>query len=492
MAADPSDLVPETAAELSVTAAKDAATGALVSRTYAGADRDGQPEHPNPKGTAKRKPLPPSQIPLHVIRVGIRAALLGYGMRAGVAFLIKLVAVVKGKTTLRDALVLTLTAKAMRQFAYFLGSFAALWKGTNSVLRLIRGRDDKLNGFVAGAVAGLALGFEEKSRRVAIAQQLLVRGCRAALHGMKKRNIFHVPHGDSLVFAFASAQIMYAWRPIPPPVLDLVRQNVRNEPIDVAGAVATVASYGATPRNLAITAALSSTPNILPCAVLHPWTDYCNWNFAWVFQRVFKKILPVYVSLTVVPMVLLKMKDFLRKPYEMTRHALFNAGRSTVFFASFVSGYQFLSCRYRDLVEAGFIPRDSRFAYWSFGFLTSGSIFIESKQRRPELAIYVVPRGVESLYEVMRGKGLAPKIKYFEIFMFSMGMGMIISFFQTEPDAIGGILLRALKRFDVAIEDKRPEDARGANVEAKVVDAVRKGTEVLEALPKVSSLSKGQ
>jgi hypothetical protein len=55
------------------------------------------------------------------------------------------------------------------------GSFALLWKSVNNGMRLYRGKDDRLNGLVGGAVAGLSILFEKKERRVDIAQQMLVR-----------------------------------------------------------------------------------------------------------------------------------------------------------------------------------------------------------------------------------------------------------------------------------------------------------------------------
>jgi hypothetical protein len=84
------------------------------------------------------------------------------------------------------------------------GSFALLWKFVNNGMRLYRGKDDRLNGLVGGAVAGLSILFEKKERRVDIAQQLLVRYKTLKCRGLKclKRathNFF--PH-LSLSFAF--------------------------------------------------------------------------------------------------------------------------------------------------------------------------------------------------------------------------------------------------------------------------------------------------
>lgn len=61
------------------------------------------------------------------------------------------------------------------RFGAMFGSFALLWKSVNNGMRLYRGKDDRLNGLVGGAVAGLSILFEKKERRVDIAQQMLVR-----------------------------------------------------------------------------------------------------------------------------------------------------------------------------------------------------------------------------------------------------------------------------------------------------------------------------
>jgi hypothetical protein len=55
------------------------------------------------------------------------------------------------------------------------GSFSLLWKLFNNGLRQYRGKEDRLNGMIAGTIAGLSILFEKKERRVDIAQQLFVR-----------------------------------------------------------------------------------------------------------------------------------------------------------------------------------------------------------------------------------------------------------------------------------------------------------------------------
>lgn len=61
------------------------------------------------------------------------------------------------------------------RFAAMFGSFSFLWKSINNGMRIYRNKDDRLNGLVSGAIAGLSILFEKKERRVDIAQQLFVR-----------------------------------------------------------------------------------------------------------------------------------------------------------------------------------------------------------------------------------------------------------------------------------------------------------------------------
>ena len=64
---------------------------------------------------------------------------------------------------------------------------------------------------VAGALAGLTLAVDDKSRRMALALYISTRTLEFAYNYLNKRGYLPtVPHGDTLVMAIASAQIIYA------------------------------------------------------------------------------------------------------------------------------------------------------------------------------------------------------------------------------------------------------------------------------------------
>lgn len=45
-------------------------------------------------------------------------------------------------------------------------------------------------------------------------------------------------------------------------------------------------------------------------------------------------------------------------------------------------------------------------SFWLTGFVAGLSLFVEEKRRRGELAMYVLPKSLESLWVAARGKGL--------------------------------------------------------------------------------------
>ena len=47
----------------------------------------------------------------------------------------------------------------------------------------------------------------------------------------------------------------------------------------------------------------------------------------------------------------------------------------------------------------------SKTSFWVLGLLSGLSLLIEQKHRRGELAMYVLPKGLESAWKMMRGRG---------------------------------------------------------------------------------------
>ena len=90
----------------------------------------------------------------------------------------------------------------------------------------------------------------------------------------------------------------------------------------------------------------------------------------------------------------------------------------------------------------------SRASYYLGGFLSGLSLLIEAPRRRPELAMYVLPKGLESGWRVARGQGLVPnKTRYGVALLTAIGMGMVMSTYQNDPQHLSGLVRRVLYQF---------------------------------------------
>lgn len=69
----------------------------------------------------------------------------------------------------------------------------------------------------------------------------------------------------------------------------------------------------------------------------------------------------------------------------------------------------------------------SKFSFWVPGFAAGLSLFVEEKRRRGELAMYVLPKGLESVWVMARGKGLVFRTgKWGETMLTALGMAMVM------------------------------------------------------------------
>ncbi|ELR19728.1 carrier superfamily protein [Acanthamoeba castellanii str. Neff] len=278
-------------------------------------------------------------------------------------------------------------------------------------------------------------------------------------------------HGDSLLFILTSAQIMYAYvmRPetLPPSyykfivrsgpidecVLEGVRRSNRNKPIDVQTLVDYVTKLG-TPATIAHAMGfLKSHPDgllpVIPCSILHPRTSSCVGHNINTFLSTSKKTLPIYATLTFVPMIVLQFFKLLRNPVTLlsrghvghyARAGLLSSLRSTVFLASFCAMYQVIICMQRN-----FVSRDHRIVYLLAGLISSFSIFIEKKGRRSELALYTLPRAVDSIYMQMLDHKWMGSVPHGDLLLFCTAMSGLTYFYHNQTSVMSPTLLWVFK-----------------------------------------------
>ena len=92
------------------------------------------------------------------------------------------------------------------------------------------------------------------------------------------------------------------------------------------------------------------------------------------------------------------------------------------------------------------MPRESWPIYWALSFVSAGTIFIERPSRRIELALYVLPRAVDSIFLIATRRWpnlhVLPGRKRYALF--AIAMGGIFRFYTSEPRKLAGFVVSLL------------------------------------------------
>jgi hypothetical protein len=168
------------------------------------------------------------------------------------------------------------------------------------------------------------------------------------------------------------------------------------------------------------------------CAAIHPKRFSCRKDALIRFYEVWKWVFPVYGALHFVPVLLFRRALFVKDPLKMLLRTLWGSSRSSAFLGAFVmicegtfvvclaclryvhdliGTYCFKHYLYENLRDLDILPTRvlnlliSKGSFAVLGFLAGLSLFVEDPRRRAELAMYVLPKGLESAWSNARGKG---------------------------------------------------------------------------------------
>jgi phosphotransferase system glucose/maltose/N-acetylglucosamine-specific IIC component len=78
--------------------------------------------------------------------------------------------------------------------------------------------------------------------------------------------------------------------------------------------------------------------------------------------------------------------------------------------------------------------------FWFIGFMTCFSLFAEEKKRRAELAMYCLPRALESAWSVGRKRAWVPIVPFGETILGAAAMAMVMDAYKHKPKAMSGIV----------------------------------------------------
>jgi len=412
------------------------------------------------------------------LRIFVTNFLMAYNIRAGISVLLRAItmAAKRPKDLLSLDKILGESGLSFRveavRIGFFVGGFSGIYAAvTHSLTHLVSGgKRLGWHSVAGGYLAGLSLAFMNPNWHRTLALYMSTRMAQCMYNYAKTNGYWHFwgsswSHGDSLLFIASTAQVMYAYvmRPetLPPSyykfivrqgpidevMLQAVRDNNRGRPINLSAVNTYIEKSGGKEALEACKSYLSSnTPRIIPSRALHPYTAKA-WISAWgAFTGTVKQIFPVYLSLALVPAVVLRFRHFAQAPVSIFAKAIAGAFQSTLFLGTFCGGYQLFIVIQRMFLER-FKLTDHKLWYYVAALFSGFAILLERKSRRSELALYVFPRALDSLYMILYDHKMAFRLPHGEILMFSAAMSVLMYFYENDINNLSPLIAKLLQRF---------------------------------------------
>ncbi|KAI7859874.1 hypothetical protein BDC45DRAFT_543250 [Circinella umbellata] len=147
----------------------------------------------------------------------------------------------------------------------------------------------------------------------------------------------------------------------------------------------------------------------IPCQLVHQGQDYgCEVYSMNRFIKGFIKIFPLYFTVHFTPHLLFRAARLMQNPGTSLLHILKASTRSSAFLASFITIIWYSICLTRtrighQLLNINQTRLDDTLGPLIGCILCGLSLLIESRHRRGEMALYVVPRALYSLTEKLLG-----------------------------------------------------------------------------------------
>ncbi|KAG2202134.1 hypothetical protein INT47_008106 [Mucor saturninus] len=141
------------------------------------------------------------------------------------------------------------------------------------------------------------------------------------------------------------------------------------------------------------------------CLVIHEGNTWgCEVNALNRFYRGFKKIFPVYLSVHLAPPLFFRTARLLQNPGGSILHILLASVRSSTFLGTYIAIIWYSICFVRtrfghQVLGVNQSRLDNTLGPLLGSMLCGLSLLVESKHRRGEMTLYVVPRALFSLTE---------------------------------------------------------------------------------------------
>ncbi|KAF3445825.1 hypothetical protein FNV43_RR11002 [Rhamnella rubrinervis] len=391
-----------------------------------------------------------------VVIASAKGFIIGAGLKGGLALFSILARLRRRKAlaSLRKEGVITnneaivMAFKETLRYGLFLGTYAGTFVSVDEIIASLGGhrRTAKWRAFVAGAAAGpsmLLTGLNTQHTSLAI--YILMRAAVLASRcGIKSKRFGRIckpltwAHGDIFLMCLSSSQILSAYilrqDSLPPSYKSFLNKHGGKDTAILEGVkeIATgmrFSNLGAIEKFYKANGVnIKLDPNM---KIVHG-NQSCSGHFLSFLIQAYKRALPVYLPVYLIPALIVHRKGLLKRPYTILGKGLLGTARSSLFLSVYCSSAWMWTCLLFMIFKRCNIPMVAVGT-----FPTGLALAIEKKSRRIEISLYCLARAIESFFTCMTDAGYLPRsknLKRADVVIFSLSTAIIMHCYAEERE----------------------------------------------------------
>jgi hypothetical protein len=169
------------------------------------------------------------------------------------------------------------------------------------------------------------------------------------------------------------------------------------------------------------------TGQFVPCSTMHPKHN-CIANAFSSMPPALIRGMKVYSPIHIMQLLLFNRKDLTSDTKATLCRVLFSIFRSSLFISCFNLFGRLGRCLSSNLFK-GFTP----LPFLLCSTVSTLAIYFETPKRRDAISMYLLPRSIETCWQIAERSGIVKSIAYGEVGLFAVAMGVLLSMYSSEP-----------------------------------------------------------
>ncbi|KAJ8747429.1 hypothetical protein K2173_001011 [Erythroxylum novogranatense] len=414
-------------------------------------------------------PLNDSDKLRRIITASVKGFSIGAGLKGGLALFSILARLRRSRScssrkveVFTNSEAIALAVKETLRYGFFLGTFAGTFVSVDEIIASFGGhrRTARWRALLAGLLAGPSMLLTgPNTQHTTLAIYILMRATVLASRcGIKSKRFGSIckpltwKHGDIFLMCLSSSQILSAYiltqESLPPSYKSFLNKQGGKD-LSILQGVKELASGLPITSLKAIEKYYKSTgvdiklnPEMkIPCPIIHG-KQPCSKHVLSFFVEAYKRALPVYLPVYLIPALIVHRQGLLKRPYSILAKGLLGTARSSLFLSVYCSSAWFWTCLLFRLVNRCSIP------LLAMGTFPTGlALAIEKKSRRIEISLYCLARAIESFFTCVAESGYLPQSKKFkraDVAIFSFSTAIIMHCYAQEREVFRSKYLNVL------------------------------------------------